>query len=256
MKLIKTFGNYGKGPNEFIFPTLCRNIHPDILATAFEKTTGKGYDIWPDGSITPGNINTAKPPSTMPFGNQDDRALMTDSLLYYVENSPAGKSIFTINETGNIHEIQNLALNSKQKNPVAYTGNFAVNTDQTRMVYAYRFSKVIKFFDREHGTVRTLNFGKEEFDEKTSRQTDMMDYMVNHYVNIYTGENYVYLYYYGGIPAETKENISVIEKYDWNGQPIARYKLDQDGFFAIDEKNNHLYLVSYNHDDPFFRYQL
>ena len=47
-----------------------------------------------------------------------------------------------------------------------------------------------------------------------------------------------------------------VEKYDWNGQPIAKYKLDQWGYFSVDEKSNLLYLVSTNDDDPFFKYHL
>jgi len=47
-----------------------------------------------------------------------------------------------------------------------------------------------------------------------------------------------------------------VEKYDWNGQPVAKYRLDQWGYFTVDEENNLLYLVSTNHDSSFFKYQL
>ena len=46
-----------------------------------------------------------------------------------------------------------------------------------------------------------------------------------------------------------------VEKYDWNGQPIAKYKLDRWGYFTVDE-NNILYLVSTWDDSTFFIYKL
>ena len=47
-----------------------------------------------------------------------------------------------------------------------------------------------------------------------------------------------------------------VEKFDWNGQPIAKYKLDRWGYFTVDEENNFLYLVSTNDDSTFFKYKL
>ena len=57
--------------------------------------------------------------------------------------------------------------------------------------------------------------------------------------------------------AAQKENYYIyVEQYDWNGIPIRKYKLDQWGYFTVDEKNEKLYLTSTNHDDPFFEYNL
>ena len=48
----------------------------------------------------------------------------------------------------------------------------------------------------------------------------------------------------------------VIEQYDWNGNPVKRYKLDQGGVFAVDEKAGKLYVASFYDDDPFYVYDL
>jgi len=262
LRLIKTFGTIGPGPDEFMFPSLCKNTQPNILATIMETTNGKIYDLLPDGKLRPSNIRL--PNSGSRFYSGEYPALMTDTLLYYTANSSTGKSVFTVGGTDRIQvtEIQNLALDPKRKGWANYIGDFAVNMEQTRMVYAYKYFKLVRFFDLEHHTIRTINFEREEFDESTQYRIDGLDSNVTHYWGICAGEKYVYMLYSGRTPGQVwsdnkKENYYIfVEKYDWNGQPITKYKLDQWGYFTVDEKSNTLYLVSTNDDDPFFKYQL
>jgi hypothetical protein len=161
-----------------------------------------------------------------------------------------------------VNEIQKLALDPKRRGWMNCLGDFAVNTEQTRMVYAYKYFKIVKFFDLEHHTVRTVNFEREEFDESSNYQIDGLDSNVTHYRGISAGEKYVYMLYIGRTPAQVrsdnqKENYYIfVEKYDWNGNPKVKYRLDRRGYFAVDEKHNMLYLVSTDDDDPFFRYRL
>jgi hypothetical protein len=190
-------------------------------------------------------------------------ALMTDSLLYFVANSPTGKSVFTFDiESGETNEIQNLALDPKRKGWANYIGDFAVNAKHNRMVYAYKYFKIVRFFDLENNAIRTVNFEKEEFDESTLQYFDGMDANVTHYGGISAGERYVYMLHSGRKPAdvwnENRKGIHYIfvEKYDWNGNPIAKYKLDRWGYFTMDEKNSLLYLISTWDDDPFFVFKL
>jgi len=270
LRLIKTFGRIGRGPDELLAPKLFRNTDPDILASIFD-INGKIYDVLPSGAMTSNNMNlpsrrelTSRGEIILSEYSVENPELMTDTLLYFAGNSPTGKSIFTIGGTDNIKvsEIQNLALNPRRKGWANYIGDFTINMEQTRMVYAYKYFKIVKFFDLEHNTVRTVNFERTEFDESTLYQADGLDSNVTHYWGICAGDRYVYMLYSGRTPGQVwsdnrKENYYIfVEKYDWNGQPIVKYKLDQWGFFTVDEKNNTLYLVSTNDDDPFFKYQL
>ena len=45
-----------------------------------------------------------------------------------------------------------------------------------------------------------------------------------------------------------------IEQYDWNGNPIRKYKLDRGGHAYVDSNENILILIS-GSDDPFWRYK-
>ena len=263
LRLIKTFGSIGPGPDEFMVPSLCGNTQPDILATVLELSNGKVYDVLHEGAL---RINEKyMPRQNRTMHGSEYPALMTDSLLYFTANSSTGKSVFTLGGTADsiqINEIQNLALDPKRKAWANYIGDFAVNIEQNRMVYAYKYFKVVKFFDMENHTVRTVNFERGEFDESTIYKVDGLDANVTHYWGICSCEKHVYMLYSGRTPAQVwrdnnREDYYIyVEKYDWNGNPTSKYKLDRWGYFTVDEKNNLLYLVSTNDDDPFFRYKL
>lgn len=47
-----------------------------------------------------------------------------------------------------------------------------------------------------------------------------------------------------------------VEQYDWNGSPANKFKLDQWGYFTVNEANKKNIPYVNNHDDPFFTYNL
>ena len=263
LQYIKSFGIIGNGPDEFMFPHLCKNIEQGILATIVETTNGKIYDVLSDGKLKINNITIPKVKSKSNYAGEYP-ALMTDTLLYFAANSSTGKSVFTIGGTDSmqVNEIKNLALDPKRKGWANYIGDFAINMEQNRMVYAYKYFKIVRFFDLEYQTVRTINFEREEFDESSQYVIDGLDANVTLYWGISTNDTYVYILYSGRTPVQVwndnnKGNYYIhVEKYDWNGQPIAKYRLDRWGYFVVDEKGNTLYLVSTNDDSSFFKYLL
>jgi hypothetical protein len=56
--------------------------------------------------------------------------------------------------------------------------------------------------------------------------------------------------------AKQAQQQTFVEQFDWNGNPVHKYQLDQWGYFTVDEPNKRLYLFSTNHDDPFFIYEI
>lgn len=125
------------------------------------------------------------------------------------------------------------------------------NPGRDRMVYAYKYTKIIKFMDMEAKTVRTLNFEQSEFDEKTLTVRDGLDANVTHYMQVLPTRDYVYVTHSGRSPyvvaAENTKgnNYMYLEKYDWNGNPVKRYKLhDFCVYNVIDPKSEHA-----GHDD-------
>ena len=47
-----------------------------------------------------------------------------------------------------------------------------------------------------------------------------------------------------------------VEQFDWNGNPVKKYKLDDWGYFCVDEKNQTLYLASTAGVNALLKYDL
>ena len=252
-------GKMGQGPDEFNYPRLVPTTDSTLLCYIFESTNQKLYQYFPTGEIIryPFDLDESR------RGRYSDKQLVNLSPddFIYAETSATGKSIFRAVRTGDsiaTKEVFNLGLNPGRRAYSNYIGDFVVNPAQNRMAYAYKYFKIIKFMDLEAQTVRTVNFEREEFDDRTNYVADGADNNVTHYWGACAGEDYVYFLYSGRKPVDVvrewsrKQYYIFVEKYDWNGNPVHTYKLDRWGFFCVDEKNNHIYLASTNDDDPFF----
>jgi hypothetical protein len=47
-----------------------------------------------------------------------------------------------------------------------------------------------------------------------------------------------------------------VEKFDWNGNPIKKYKLDHWGYFCVDSNRNKIIMASMNTEQPFLEFDL
>ena len=264
LRLQKSIGKRGQGPDEFMFPTLVPSATNDALGYLYEVSLHKLYKI---------NKNAELEPLTQPFKEKKRDAFGSSMQLVnigtndflYVSDSKTGKSIFRITQTADstqLKEITTLGLNPARKSPFSYIGSFAATPQKNRMVYAYKYFKIIKFMDLEAKTIKTINFEREEFNEGSTYVVNGLDQNVSHYFGACAGDKYVYFLYIGRTPFDVtkewgKENYYIfVEQYDWNGNPIKRYRLNQFGKITVDEAQGKLYLVSNNYDDPFFEFNL
>ncbi len=262
---IKTAGKWGGGPDEFYNPTIVPTSENGLLCYLFEKTNHKLYSLDANGILKymPRPFRTKE--NREQFGESRQVANVSENDFLYVGNSPSGKSIYRITQQGDsaiTKEIFSLGLNLNRRSPFSYIGDFVVNPAKNRMAYAYKYFKIIKFMDLDANTVRVVNFEREEFDENTLYKVNGLDQNITHYWGACAQDDYVYFLYSGRTPYDVvkeqhkKTYYIYVEQYDWNGNPVNNFKLDQWGYFTVDEKNKKIYLASINHDDPFFVYQL
>jgi hypothetical protein len=253
-------GKWGNGPDEFIYPHIVPTADSTLLCYLFESTNSKLYQMDRKGNLSFYPFSLSK--SKDKYSEKQVINIAPNDFIY-VGNTPTGKSIFRAtseNDSTSVREVYNLALNPKRKSPFAYIGDFAVNAAQNRMVYAYKYFKIIKFMDMEAKTIKTINFEREQLDESTLYKVDGLDQNTTHYWGVSAQNNYVYFLYSGRTPVEVmrennKNNHYIyVEQYDWNGNPVNKFKLDQWGYFTVDEANKKIYLLSTNHDDPLFVY--
>ena len=260
---IQTIGKTGDGPDEFIVPRLSPSTDSQNLAYLLEGSNGNVYGLGHD--LKPVYLYNIYAGKNKGWGVDDFTNIGPDKYLYVYDSKP-GKGIFQVEMEGDsaqINEIFNLTLNKNRKSPFTYTGSMAVNTQRNRMIYAYKYFKIIKFMDMEGKNVRTLNFQQKGFDDGTLKIPNGLDANVTHYMQAIPTRDYVYITYSGRTPyvvasENNKQNYYMyIEIYDWNGNPIKKYKLnDFSVFTAINEKTDQLVLIAYYYDDPFVVYQL
>ncbi len=271
LKFLGYRGELGEGPDEFNYPQLVPSADSSLLCGLWETTNQKIYGLSKTGEIVPVAFPMQKGgrafARTFQFNPAPGDYIFTDA-------TPSGREISraTIKEdsTVSVRQIYDLDLDPQWKDRGKFTANngfLAVNPQRDRMAYAYNYYKVIKFMDMEGRIVRTLDFGGDVFDRKTLHIPDGLDRNVTQYWRAYATDDYVYFYYIGKKPedimrerkeaGESYNPYMWIEQYDWNGNPVKRYKiLGQSGIFAVDEKTGKLYVASFYDDDPFYVYDL
>ncbi|MCG6188041.1 BF3164 family lipoprotein [Maribellus maritimus] len=261
--LVKSFGKMGRGPGEFQYPQLVPAKNEDCLCYIYEKANNHIFSLQKDLTI-----------SALPFKLTDsqirqqinDKQLVSFSSheFVYAESVKGGKAVFDFsfqNDSIQNRMIYNLSFSEKHQSWASYIGDFGANAGKQRVVYAYKYFKQLVFIDLKNNTSRSLKFNSGEA-KKGNAVSIMSPENTTHYWGMSAGNDFVYILYSGRSPVDvTKEwrkkmYYIFVEKYDWNGNPVAKYKLDNWGYFCVDEQRNKLYLASVNDANPFFVYNL
>ena len=85
---------------------------------------------------------------------------------------------------------------------------------------------------------------------------------ITHYWGMSANDEYFWMLYSGRTPVDVQRDnrnnkkFIFVEKFDWNGNPVKRYKLDDWGYFCVDKKNELLYLASTASIYSLIRYDL
>lgn len=262
---VRTLGLRGNGPGEFIFPDLVASNDSSAYCYLFEIANEKLYKVDKQLQVTPLNF---------PFHDKAEFASekagniinMGPEDFIFADKAKTGKAIYRIqkqNDSIVTHQLYNLGLFANRKSPYSYIGSLRVNAKQNRMVYAYKYFKIIKFMDLEGKTVRTLNYQQTGFDDQSLNIADGMDSNITYYMQVLPTQKHVYITYSGRTPYDvgkdnSKKNYYMfVEQYDWNGNPIARYRLDQfTTCLTVDENEHRMLGVIYYADDPFHWFRL
>lgn len=263
LKLIKSFGKMGKGPGEFQFPKLVPAEGDECLCYIYESANNHLFSLQKDMTI-----------SELPFKLADAQTQrsINDKQVYsfsptefvYAESVKGGKAIFNFsiqNDTVQNDLIYNLSFSKGYKSWASCIGDFGANSEKQRMIYAYKYFKRLVFIDTKNQKSRTLVFDSGEA-KKGDALSVMSPQNITHYWGMSAQKEYVYVLYSGRSPVDVqkewrkKQYYIYVEKYDWNGNPIAKYKLNNWGYFCVDEKHQKLYLASVNDAEPFFEFDL
>lgn len=262
-KLIKKFGVRGFGPNEFEEPELCISEDDDKrIGHIYDRGNGNYYELCNDFTIK--LIDTFK---DLPYRTLDV-SFYNDSTAFYLNGGDEkGRTMYKYTKSKGVpgEAICNLALDPPGVTFfLAYDGAYEYNVSKNRLIYGYKFFREIHIMDMNGKLLRTLK-GK---DGNRKREDGYKAWMDNFEVPIYyeycypTNES-IYLVYsnentLGDYVNKKAEEKSIIEQYDWNGNPIQRFVLDKicHRQILIDEKEQKIYINNSQEDDPLYIYDM
>jgi hypothetical protein len=249
MKCVASFGVKGNGPDEFNFPQIVETTEDSVLFYIYEMTNEKIYKvsaarILPEYYLTLSKANRS-------FG--DKQIFFTGiRTAFYASSTAKGKMIYTYNTDSIPQErvLCNLSIKGKKGSWTTWIGDFGVNRNEGRAAYAYKYFKRLKIIDLGTKKEREIIFDSKELATGQSDIATLEPTNITHFWGMSANQEYFWMLYSGRTPVDVmndnrnKRKYIYVEKYDWNGNPVKRYKLDDWGYFCVDKKNEMLYLAS------------
>jgi len=261
-KFIKSLGIFGRGPGEFQSPHLVKAPDNNALCYIFESSGNKLYSL--NRNLEISKLDFKLPESKREMFSDKQMFSISDSSFAYVESADKGKAIFQMDilkDSISSRQIHNLSFSGKYNNWASYIGDFGVNPKYGRMVFAYKYFRRLIFFDMNTEKSRILTFKSENV--KAGDPLEILNPSnITHYWGISAQKKYVYFLYSGRTPVDVHNELQknsgyiYVEQYDWNGNPIHKYKLDHWGYFCVNEAEDTIYLASTTDEQPFYSYTL
>lgn len=258
-KHIKGLAPYGEGPNEFIDLRIISTNEKGTLCYILSLHNNKIYVLRNNLSLeyistfpTPKNVKNFR-------ARYHDLFHLYGDEFFCQQRAQDGLGLCKINVndstvTGLVGLNFSESLNSFWQ---IYTGHAAYNSKKNRIVYAMGYFDRILLFDAEGNHLKVVQCGSpRNLVSKNRSELYETGEEVTYYKGIFANENFIYILYKGEkaySPDFDKNGHYYIEKYDWEGNPIKRYKLPKgmrfNGGCTTSEKDV-FYLIC-SHEDEF-----
>lgn len=248
MKCVAAFGRNGRGPDEFGFPKIVNTEEDSILFYIYEQVNDKIYKVAKDRMIPEYYLTL---PKQEHFGDKQIMFL-DDRTAWYAASTPQGKNIYYFNKDSvpNEKSIADLAIPRLKGSWTTWTGDFGTNFTYGRIAYAYKYFKRLRIIDMNSMNQREIIFDADELEKGQNDIQNLEPTNITHFWGMSPGQRHFWMAYSGRTPVDVQQanrsnnKFIFIEKYDWNGNPVKRYRLNDWGYFCVDEKSETLYLSS------------
>ena len=238
-KLLYKYGNYGHGPNEFVFVNWLNMVNDNQIGL---------YDI-PNKRMYTYDLNqdTLFINKLFEFRNFESGLAPPYTFIHQIEGTmfifKADFKQYTEIELININNgeiIQNFrSLLKREKNITTYIPYvFNISTNKNIIVFAYNFINRIELYrlNEEKLIEPFLIIGN----QKDQADKSFNDYNV-YYTDVHCNNSYIYALSQQGEKNEKIKNSS-IEIYNLDGEPIKKITLDRHiQYFTLDDKNGVIY---------------
>lgn len=249
LNCVAAFGKKGNGPDEFSSSQIVETAEDSILFYIFNIMNSKVYKV---------STKQMKPEYYLTMSKakrsyDDKQIVFIDSKrAFYASSAERGKAIYTFN-TDSLpadKKFIDLAIPKVKGSWTTLIGDFGLNNGQGRVVYAYKYFKRLKIVDTQSKKERSIVFESQNLKKGLNDIATLEPTNITHYWGMSANSEFFWMLYSGRTPVDVyndnknKKKYIYVEKFDWNGNPVKRYKLDDWGYFCVDKKNETLYLAS------------
>jgi len=249
LNCISSFGIQYFGPEGFVSPKLVESFDDSILFYIYENTDDKVYKV-SKNNLSPVYYLTL-PKQNLSLSDKQI-TFYDNNIAYYVASTENDKMIYYFNKDSLPQEkvIKDLVLPGIKVSSTTVIGDFGINKQFNRMVFAYKYFKRLKIIDFQTMKERNIIFNAPKLAEGLDDVATLEPTNITHFWGMSPRNKYFWILYSGRTPIDVVRDNNLgkkyifVEQYDWNGNPIKRYKLDDWGYFSVDEENSKIYLVS------------
>jgi len=237
--LKSVFGRMGRGPGEFIYPSLLASQLPDVVITDMQNDfLTYFFGIDEDGQLI---LKGTKQPTYIE--GLSSAAIINDSLFVRDDmfRSPTLQMLsFSDERPRRTWQYGNPSINNRWIDP----DHGDVYANKERIVFCYQFKKQIDFLDTDLNHIRRVRF---KHDSPGVITEDNQSEIKRNYVAGYLGKRYLYAMFRGASWDEYLSDPdfrgSVLEVFDLDGNPVIRYHFDglAPSHFVVDEETFTLY---------------
>lgn len=249
LKCITAFGVKGNGPDEFGFPRIVETAEDSILFYIYEPLNEKVYKV---------AMNHLKPEYYLTLPKQtrsyDDKQIVfvNSRTAYFSSSAAKGKMIYSYSRDSipQAKAYRDLAIPGIKGSWTTLIGDFGISNKFGRITYAYKYFKRLRIIDIGSMKERNIVFEAKNLEKGLNDIATLEPTNITHYWGMSTNDEYFWMLYSGRTPVDVyrdnqnKKKYINVEKFDWNGNPVNKYRLDDWGYFCVDKKNEFLYLAS------------
>lgn len=252
LEFVRSMGAKGRGPDEFNLLKFVNGRTDDLYLSGYsDPFLIKKYAIDSVGNTSLSNTFNCKNATRTIFNQMH---IIGDSILLY-NDCAYGLGIKKYHLLKK-QELDHISFLEDNTNTPTCNSNWGTMTaSDSVIVYAYSNKRQIDLYDVHTLKLKKRIIGDYEYVKPSNPMTDIYQY-----VNVVGTGKYFYVLYNGFSPEESATKSSIIEVYDYAGNPVVEYSFDfsPSTEFCVDEKNGMIYSYrSQNGNQDFLlRYKL
>lgn len=249
-KVVAELAPFGEGPDDFYDIRLIPTEENDKLCYIREINKGRLFSLSPSLELKEYGKLINNPDFLYCADTRGDLYLGNDNLLV-AQGGVNGKGICAVNlKDSTVRGIIPFHF-VEGANSFFYSGNMAHSFLKNRGAFAFTFHDRLAFFGLDGKDLKMVQFGNKNLKAKSIPEIMNNGNNTCYYYSCFANDKYVYAIYRESANDSNQSQISYLEQYDWNGNPVTRYPLPEEhGFYSgcATDNDSVIYLIDYYND--------